>query len=86
MPLTIPDTIFESTRMTEEELLQELALALFAKEKLTLAQASRLAQMNRLDFQYLLASRNIPLHYDVEELKEDIETLKRLGRIDDCCK
>lgn len=67
--------------MTEKELLQEVALALFAREKLTLGQASRLAQMNRIDFQSLLAIRDISLHYDTEELQEDVETLTRLGRI-----
>ena len=67
--------------MTEKELLQEVALALFAREKLTLGQASRLAQTNRIDFQSLLAIRDISLHYDTEELQEDVETLTRLGRI-----
>ena len=81
MPLTIPDAVLELTRMTEKELLQEVALALFAREKLTLGQASRLAQTNRIDFQSLLAIRDISLHYDTEELQEDVETLTRLGRI-----
>lgn len=81
MTLTFPDDLLDTTRMSEQEIMQELALALFAREKLTLAQASRLAQLNRYRFQHLLASRNIPIHYDIAEFEEDMETLNRLGRL-----
>ena len=54
---------------------------LFQKEKITLAQASRLAGINRFRFQHLLASREISVHYDVEDFEEDLDTLKRLGRL-----
>lgn len=62
-------------------MLQELALALFQKEKLTLGQASKLAAMHQWQFQHLLASRQIPVHYDVAELEADIATLHNLGRL-----
>lgn len=81
MTLTISDSILQSANMSREELSAEIAVMLYQKEKITLAQASRLAGMNRLQFQHLLASREIPVHYDVEDFEEDIETLKRLGRI-----
>jgi len=79
MSIIIPDDILQTTRMTEEELKQEISILLFQKEKLTLRQASRLAGMNRLQFQHLLASRQIPVHYDVAEFEEDLNTLKELG-------
>jgi len=66
--------------MSGAELLQEIAVMLFQKEKITLAQASRLARMNRFQFQHLLASRQIPVHYDVKEFEEDLQTLRKLGR------
>ena len=81
MPVTIPDDIVQSTRMTEEELRQEIAVLLFEKEKLTLGQASQLAGVTQLQFQHLLASRQIPVHYDVAELEEDMATLRELGRL-----
>jgi predicted HTH domain antitoxin len=64
--------------MTEEELKQEIAIFLFEKQKLTLAQASRLAEVSRLQFQHLFASRHIPVHYDVAEFEEDLRTLQAL--------
>jgi predicted HTH domain antitoxin len=44
---------------------------------LTLAQASRLAEMGQLAFQALLAERQIPIHYGVEEFRDDLRTLRQ---------
>ena len=57
MSLTIPDEILKSTRMSIPELTREIAIMLFQKDKLTLGQASQLADMNQFQFQHLLASR-----------------------------
>ena len=81
MAVVIPDETLRQARMTEAELLQELAVLLFQREKLTLAQASRLAQMPRIQFQHLLASRQIAVHYGLEELESDVQTLKDLGTL-----
>ena len=78
MSLIIPDEIVQATQMSAAELKQEIAVMLYQKEKLTLGQASRLAGMSRLQFQHLLASRQIPVHYDVDEFKEDIKTLREM--------
>jgi predicted HTH domain antitoxin len=79
MSVVIPDDIIQSTRLTAQELTQELAVALFQREKLTLGQASRLAQMNQWQFQQLLASRQIPIHYDVADFEADLQTLTEIG-------
>lgn len=81
MSVIIPDDILEATHMTEDELKQEIAILLYQKEKLTLAQASHFAGLDRLEFQHLLASRNIFINYDIEDFKKDLDTLKRIGRI-----
>ena len=81
MSVIIPDDIVHATRMTEEELKQEIAIFLFQKNKLTLAQASRLAALSRLQFQHLLASRHIPVHYDVAEFEEDLRTLHEMDTL-----
>jgi predicted HTH domain antitoxin len=81
MSVTIPDDIMYSTRMTEGELLQEIAVLLYQKEKLTLGQASKLAKMNQRQFQFLLGSREIPVHYDVAEFESDLKTLHEMGRL-----
>ncbi len=79
--LAIPEDILQAINMSEDELLQEMAIMLFQKEKVTLEQAAHIARMPQLQFQHLLASRQIPVHYDIEEFEEDLRTLKELGRL-----
>jgi predicted HTH domain antitoxin len=81
MSLLIPDEILRASRLSERDFKVEIAVMLFEKEKLTLGQASRFAAMDRLEFQHLLASRQIPIHYDVADFEQDLETLGELGRI-----
>jgi predicted HTH domain antitoxin len=81
MSVVIPDNLVYSTRMTEEELLQEIAILLYQKEKLSMGQASKLARMNQWQFQLLLGSRQIPVHYDITEFESDLNTLREMGRI-----
>jgi len=78
MGLVIPDEVLQAARMTEGELQQEIAVLLFQKEKLSLAQAAGLAGLTRLQFQHLLSSRQIPVHYGEAELAEDLKHLKAL--------
>ncbi|MDX2029045.1 MAG: UPF0175 family protein [Blastocatellia bacterium] len=80
MSIVIPDEIVSSTRLTAVELLQELAIALFQREKLTLGQASRLAEMNQWQFQQLLSTRNVSMHYGVVDFEADLKTLEELNR------
>jgi len=76
MSIIISDELLQTTQMSETELLVEIAIMLFEKEKFTLGQASRFAKMNQLEFQRLLASRKIPLHYGVDDLRKDVISLK----------
>jgi predicted HTH domain antitoxin len=80
MSVVISDEFLHASRLSESELKLEIAVMLFQKEKLSLGQASRLAAMDYFEFQHLLASRNISLHYDVAEFEADLNTLRELGR------
>ena len=80
VPVTIPDEVLTAAHISEPELKRELALTLFQQERLTLAQSSRLAGMTQLAFQALLADRQIPIHYGIEEFREDVRTLRQSER------
>jgi predicted HTH domain antitoxin len=80
MTFVIPDEIVRATGMTEQELVQTLAVALFGKEKLSLGQAACLAGMSQWDFRGLLAAQGIPLHYDIAELEQDLATLREMDQ------
>jgi predicted HTH domain antitoxin len=76
MSIIISDQVLQNLQMSETELLQEIAVMLFQQERFTLGQASRFAGMNQRQFQHLLASRHIPLHYGLAELREDVASLQ----------
>lgn len=79
MSLLISDELVQASGLSEAELLQELVLLLFQRENLTLGKASRILGMTQLEFQALLANRNLYIHYDVEDLHEDVKNLQELG-------
>ena len=79
-PVKIPDDILLASRMTSKDISVELAVHLFETGKLSIGKAKSLAGMTLWTFQNLLASRKIPIHYGVEEYKEDLNTLRRLKR------
>ena len=81
MGVLIPDEILQSTQMSEDELRCEIAVLLFQLGKLSLGQASSLARLSQWRFQSLLASRQIPVHYDVADFESDLQTLRELGRL-----
>ena len=80
MPVTISDQVLSAAHLSEDELKRELALTLFQQERLTLAQASRVAEIGQLAFQALLSDRQIPIHYGVEEFREDMQAIRRSER------
>lgn len=77
MQVTIPDEVVTAAHLNEFEVKQELALTLFQQERLTLAQACRLAGLSQLAFQALLAERQIPVHYGIEDFREDLRGIRR---------
>ena len=82
MSVVISDETLNACGMTAPEFQLEIAVLLFQKGKLTLGQASHLAQLDRFEFQNLLAIRNIPIYsYEEEDFDLDIKNLKELGRL-----
>ena len=79
--IEIPREIIRSARMTPQELKQVLAISLFQQGKLSFGKAREMAGMTVWDFQQLLGSRKISVHYDIEDYDEDLQTLKVLGRL-----
>jgi predicted HTH domain antitoxin len=76
--LEIPQDILDTARLTIDELKVEMAVHLYAEGRLFIGKARELAGMPLWTFRQLLASRRISPHYDVEDLNEDITTLREL--------
>ncbi len=76
MSLVIPDEFLQTAHISEAELKLEIAILLFQQEKITLGTASQFAELNQLEFQRILGNRKIPIHYGLEEFKQDLKTLE----------
>jgi len=76
LQLSIPDSILQAIRLPEQrieqELLHELAVALYAQDLLSFGKARELAQMDKYEFGQLLTQRSILRHYGFEELEDDL--------------
>lgn len=79
--IEIPREVVHAARLKPEELKRELAVLLFQQERFSFGKAREMAGMTVWAFQHLLASRDIPVHYDLEDYEEDLSTLKGLGRL-----
>lgn len=75
MSLVISDDVLKASGLSEGELLLEIVLMLFRQDRISLGKASELLGMHRMQFQKLLAERNICIHYDVTEFREDLKTV-----------
>ena len=79
--IEIPREVAHAARMTPQDLRRELAIYLYQQGRLSFGKAREMAGTTVWAFQQLLASREIPVHYDVEDYEEDLTTLKELGRL-----
>ena len=79
MSLNIPDDIFNSLNMSEEDLLLELAFALYTAQKISFGKARQLAGLDWYRFREILTERKIPAHYDIEQFEEDLVNLDTLN-------
>ena len=76
MAITIPEEAVRRAGFSEEDFKIELAILLFEKYLLTFGQASELAGLSQYSFQQELGKRGLFIHYDEDDLKEDLETLE----------
>lgn len=79
MSLVIPDEFLQAAHISKAELKLEIAILLFQREKITLGTASQFAGKNQLEFQRILGSRKIPIHYGVEEFRQGLRILEANG-------
>lgn len=79
--IEIPREVLQAIRMTPQELKQEIAVYLYQRAKLSFGKAREMAGMTGWAFQQLLGSREIPVHYDVDDYEKDLSTLRKLGRL-----
>jgi predicted HTH domain antitoxin len=73
--IDLPDTL----QISETDLRAELAIALFQQQRITLGRASQLAGLHQIEFQQLISDRGICIHYQIEDLEQDLNSLRQNG-------
>lgn len=77
---TIDNKIFEWASISENQLLEEIAIMLYKKRKLTFGQAAQTAKLNYAEFQYLLGQNQIEINYEISDLLDDIDTINKISK------
>lgn len=78
MRITIPDDVARTLGDTESAVTEEIAVALYLTAKVSLAKGARLLDIDRIEFQQILARHSVPIHYSSSSLEEDIRQAQRL--------
>lgn len=78
LSLEIPRDALESARMTAAEAKLELAIALFASQRLSLGKAAELAGLPVAEFHLHLGARQLGPHYTADDARADSKTLAAL--------
>lgn len=81
MVIELDDTIINSTGLSPDDLKLELALQLYQDRKISLGQGGQLSGLGSVQFQRELGKRQITLNYDLMDLADDIDFLKKQGRL-----
>lgn len=80
--LKLPHEIITICKVRENELAsflkKAIAIELFREGLVSVGKASEIADVSRNEMMDLLGERRIPLHYTVEDLEEDVKTLRRI--------
>ncbi len=66
------------TKNVNKEIMILTAIELYRENKVSLGKASEIANISIKEFLYELRKRGVPLNYDLEELKKDIEMVEKL--------
>ena len=79
MAVTIPDQLLAEAGLSEHDARLEIACRLYDAGKLTMPQATRLAEISRVDFETALLERGLPLLRLGERYwEQEAQSLERL--------
>jgi predicted HTH domain antitoxin len=78
MVIEIQDEMLRGLKLTEPQALLDFAVGLFTDRRITLGRAAEIARLSQLAFQQELNRREIPIHYDMDDLLADVSTLAAL--------
>jgi predicted HTH domain antitoxin len=79
MTVTIPSERLGSVQLAESDALVDIAIGLYKREEISLGRAAEVAGISTVEFLNELARRHIPINYEAQDLRSDLDTLKKLS-------
>lgn len=79
MTVTIPSERLGNVAVDEHDALVDIAIGLYKREQVSLGRAAEITAMSSPEFMSELARRHIPINYNTDDLRADLETLKQLS-------
>lgn len=77
MTIELPDKELGSLQLTDEEARIGLACGLYAARKVSMGRGAKIAGIPYIHFMHELGKRGICMNYGMEDLLQDIETVRR---------
>lgn len=79
MTVNIPEPVTKlMDASTEQEVLEQLALWLYSRGRISMGKAAELAGVSRWDFGDIMRKYDVCHNYSVEDLDKDLTTLEEL--------
>ncbi len=79
MTLTIPTDRLGNVELNEHDAVVDIAIGLYKRDQVSLGRAAEIVGMSSPSFLAELGRRRIPINYDAEDLRADVNTLKKLS-------
>jgi len=79
MTVTIPSERLANITLNERDALVDIAIGLYKREQVSLGRAAEISGLSSPEFLNELGRRRIPINYEAEELRLDLDTLKGLS-------
>ena len=77
--LIISGDMLEELQISPTDLLIDLAVYLYDKERLSIGQAKKLAGLSQVEFQREMSKRGVYIKYDMKDLEKDLDVLNRIS-------
>lgn len=74
--VNIPESIAGVRSLSQSDIVLAIAVQLYVDEEISLAKAAEILGISRFEFQKLMAEKNIPLRYGMDDLANEMETVK----------
>lgn len=81
--IRLPEEILSATKVKEEEASEAIrkivALELFRERSISMGKAAEIAGISLAEFMEYSSQKEVTIHYTLEDLNEDRETIERMG-------